>query len=440
MFQPFLNSLAENLADLLVIALGVGIVAAVVLYILARKRHVTHLRERVRGVVEVPGKVREVLAKALNADTAEVATLGTVTLVDIAWHYSMADPAIWDHFHGPAADHVADAIQNLDVLKASLGDSSTTILGHILESFKSIEAAQVFHDMMERLSTLGDMGHTAAIVLDSKVGSLVDSLAAQTSAAASAADAAASNVGLLHHVPLVTIGFASYRAWRRSQKGAKLVRNIEFATIEVTTRAGGALVGGQLGGAIGTAIVPGLGTIIGGVTGAVAGAVGGALLGEEIKKRHVAKAQKKLDRSLEQLGETYLDDPTRFRDMSEVFIAHERQYVANLNATRRRMRLYSLFPWRAIWPNEKLILLQETVKLAEDRLGTVKAGTIEALERLRFMRETGQRRQLGLMLWSNPALCEQLGCQEMLVEDVRQANDKLRHELIQIGLPETAVA
>src|SRR5574341_1788957 len=113
MIDSFTDTLGENLANILTITAIALVVLTTTWYVLARRRRVSQLRSRVRGEVPVSGAVKEALGKVFNVDSLEAATLGTVTFVDIAWHYSMADPSIWDHFHGPAADHIADAIQNL---------------------------------------------------------------------------------------------------------------------------------------------------------------------------------------------------------------------------------------------------------------------------------------------------------------------------------------
>ncbi|GAB4467943.1 MAG: hypothetical protein Kow00124_01530 [Anaerolineae bacterium] len=445
MLQAFVDALAENLADVLTIALVAAGLIGAVLFWRARQRHVKSLRAKVLGEVPVPGKIQETLACALNSDAAEVAAIGTVTLVDIAWHYSMADPQIWDHFHGPAADHIADAVQNLDVLKASLGEQALQIAENIAGYLRSLEATQIFHDVLERLSLVDGISDSSALVLDAHSDTLVHTLASSASTldAAHTAESVitAKAAGLLTHIPLITIGFASYRAWRRAERGAGWGRNVEFAAIEVAARAGGGLLGGQVGGTIGTIIVPGIGTLVGGVIGAVAGAVGGALLGESLKGRHVRGAQHALDESLNRLGETYLADPSNFQRLRQVFIIQEQRYVENLLATRRRLHRYALLPWRVLWPNEKMILLQETVAMAERRLSQIKQGTIEAVERLELMRSTAQHRQMGIILWSDRALCEELGCSDELLNPVEQANTHLRRELTQLGrLPSGAAA
>jgi len=180
-------------------------------------------------------------------------------------------------------------------------------------------------------------------------------------------------------------------------------------------------------------IVPGVGTVVGTVAGVVGGALGGAALGETIKKRHVEKASRQLDRSLETLGGYYLESSGSFNQVVDVFERQEQQYVEHLGETRRRLRRYSM-PWRVAWPDEKLILLQETVHLAEDRLGSVKTGAAEAVDRLIFLRETDQRRQMGLLLLGNPALCTEIPCQPELIDPARVANDRLLQELSQLGL------
>ncbi len=433
MLEQFTDTLGRNLATVLTLAVIVGGAAAVILFVRARRRHVDGIRRRLTGEMKLPGRVKEVLAQAMNANVAEVGAIGAVSFVDVAWQYSMADPAIWDHFNGPAADHITDALQNLDVVKASFADHSLVPLwDNVVDFLRGVEASQAFHDIADKLPLIHD---SHAIVLESKGASLVDSLATGATAADVVdAKSAAADTGLGVHIPLVTIGFATYRAWRRAQKGAALPRNVEFATIEVATRTTGGLVGGKVGGVVGTAVVPGVGTIVGMVAGAMAGAIGGAALGEVFKRRHVEKATEQLNDSLATLGETYIEDDAKFDLMIDVFRDHEARYVRNLRETKRRARRYAAAPWRTVWPDEKMILLNETVRLAEQRLGSVKAGTVEATDRLRFMRETGQRREMGVMLWSNPALCEEIVCDVELVGAVETANDRLRRELAQLGL------
>lgn len=438
MFDRFVNSLAENGAAVLIWGGGLAVIILLVLYIRARQRHVRNLRNQVLSAVPLTDQLKQALGQIFNVNTAELTTVGAVTFADIAWQYSMADPTIWDHFQGPAADHIADAIQNLDVLRDSLGAQSAQFFHNIIEGLKHVEALHVFNDLAEKLPILETAGTSTAIAVEASSHSLVDSfksagmtLAQNQGDAMTGAAAQSATDGILQHLPLVTIGFATYRAWRRSQKGTHIKRNLEFASIEVATRAGGGIIGGQIGGIVGTAIAPGLGTIIGGVAGAIAGTLGGMLLGEDIKKRHVKKAKETFDVGLDTLGRLYLEDPVRYKQLTGVFIENEREYTNNLRATRQRLLSYSM-PWRLVWPDQKLILLQETVHLAEDRLGSIKQGTIDAIDRLNYMRETEQNHELGVLLWSNPALRDQLHPDGELVLTLETAQDKLRHELVQL--------
>ncbi len=435
MVQVFINSLVDNLADVLTIAAVIGVVAGAALYWFARRRRVRSLRRRLNGGVDIPGKIKAMVASAANADVAEMGAIATVSLVDLAWQYSMAAPEVWDHISGPGADHLIDAVQNLDVLKSTLSDQLFPFADNVIAYLRGLEAMQVFSDLAGQIPLLGDV---SSVVLEAKGTSVVDSLAASATAAEAKA-AAAGEVGLPVHLPLVTVGFATYRAWRRGQQGAGLKRNVEFAAIEVTTRAGGGLLGGKAGGVIGTLIVPGVGTFVGTVAGAVAGAVGGALLGETFKKRHVQKVSDALNASLERLGSEYLDHPGNFERLTDVFREQEADYRSHLRAMKRRTARYAL-PWRIVWPDAKLVLLQETVRLAEERLDTVREGTVEAVDRLAFMRTTGQRRELGVMLWSNPALCTELGCNGDIVGQVARQNDRLRTELRHLGMASDGAA
>jgi hypothetical protein len=436
MFEHFVNTLAENAANVLTWSVVAGLTILLILFLRARSRHVRRLRTQLNGAVPIPGQVREALGKVLNVNTAEFTTIGAVTFVDVAWHYSMADPQIWDHFQGPAADHMIDVIQNLDVLSSSLGDQASHTMENVLGYFRGLEATQVFHDVIDRLAAAGGAADGASMVLDAPAHSVVESLSKASKVTTAGVEAKVSAVGdggLLLHIPMITIGFASYRAWRRAQKGAGLGRNLEFAAIEVATRASGGLVGGQLGGAIGTAVVPGVGTLVGGIAGAVAGAIGGALLGEEFKQRHVKQAQEKLNIALDDLGVTYLQHPGHFRDLTRIFTEQERSYENNLRAMQWRAFRYGLLPWRTVWPDQKLVLLDETVKMAQERLTTIKNGTLEALDQLTYMRDRKQYRQMGVILWSDPALRQQLDCDPLLISPIECAHDKLQHEVTQIG-------
>lgn len=438
MINDFVNSLAQNSAVVIAWVGGIGAVVGLILFIRARARRIQRMRAELSSAIPMSDALKQALGEIFNVHSAELTTVGAVTFADIAWQYSMADPTIWDHFDGPAADHMADAIQNLDVLRASLGAQSGMFFENVIDGLKHVEALHVFNDLADKLPMLESAGTATAVAVEASSHSLVDTFrsagATLTQAKADAvtgAATAAGDTGLIGHLPLVTIGFATYRAWRRSQKGTQLKRNLEFTGIEVATRAGGGLAGGQLGGLIGTAIAPGVGTIVGGVIGAIGGTLGGMLLGEDIKKRHVKKAQETFDASLETFGKTYLKDPVRYKQLTSVFMENEREYTDNLKATRQRLLRYSM-SWRVVWPDQKLVLLQETVRLAEDRLGSIKQGTVDAIDRLNYMRETDQHHELGILLWSNPALRDQLHPDAELVQTLELSQDKLRHELIQL--------
>jgi hypothetical protein len=65
-------------------------------------------------------------------------------------------------------------------------------------------------------------------------------------------------------------------------------------------------------------------------------------------------------------------------------------------------------------------------------LGAVKQGTIDALDRLNYMLAAGKSHDLGVILWSNAALRDQLDLSEDLVAGLEEEHDKLAHELTQL--------
>ena len=84
MLTSFVNALAENMADVLTIAAVAALIVIGVLIWRARKRRVNQLYEQVTGDVPLTNQIKETLAKVFNVDTAEAATIGAVTFVDIA--------------------------------------------------------------------------------------------------------------------------------------------------------------------------------------------------------------------------------------------------------------------------------------------------------------------------------------------------------------------
>jgi uncharacterized protein YcfJ len=404
--DAFMATSGTLLPLLLVGALLVG--GAVLAF--RRRRHIAALRAKVRGEVALPPTMLDTLKGVFTPEVTEAGAVGAVTLVDLAWQYSVAEPAVWDHLGSAAAERLTDLSGSIDALQGSMGS--------ITESLHLAEATHVMADMLSAMPTAGE---AAITVVDAPTTGIVDTLA----------DSTTDGGGLLLHVPLVTIGFATYRAWRRSQKGTVIKRNVEFAAIEVTTRAGGGLAGAKLGGTVGTVVAPGVGSVIGTVAGAIAGTLGGALLGETVKKRHIDRAERDLKTALDALGRTYLHDDANFKRIIQLFREHEAQAIANIADVRRRLRRYRT-PWRVIWPDERLILLEETVQLSQERLNELRGGTAEAIDKLNYMRAADQTRELGTLLAANPALQGELACAPSLVERVRETSTHLSYELGQL--------
>ncbi len=426
--MEWINNIIEGGATTLGVVIVIGMLAAAAWYMVARRRHVEGLRARVLGELTLPEKVKKVLSSALTSDNAEVAAIGTVTLVDVAWHYTMAAPATWDHIGAWGHDHLVDAVTNMEVLQESLGSAASRIGDAVLGFLHHLEAVTVFGELSGAVDGLAG---APVIMLDGGGDTVVGSITDGVSGLDAAHDVQGAG-GLLLHIPLITIGFAGYRAWRRSQGGTSLARNAEYATVEVVTRTGGGLVGGQLGGAVGSLVVPGPGTIIGGTLGAVAGAIGGALLGESVKKARLTKAAQELEQALTDLGQHYLGYPHAFQRLGSVFTSHEHTLRENLRAAEKRLRRARL-SWRSVWPDETLILLEETVLLGEERLEAAGIRTAEAVDRLSVMRDRKQYREMGVILWGDPALCDLLTCDAALITRVTNTNERVHDEIGQLG-------
>jgi hypothetical protein len=476
-----LNDFLSSLSALLQIA--VVLLVLIIGFFLARRWRVGRLRALVRGRLPLKEEIRQAVSRLFTSDVLEVAALGAVTYVDVAWQYSLADPGIWSHLDGADAAHAADAMADPQLLELGLGDHAHSVLSHVAEYLQQAEALQTFDHSLDSVMQLGADLPNAVLLLDGHPHSLFDLLLhkghgadgladakgqglaggavdAKSSAlidakASALADAKASAVldaktsaladakssvilggpwdggDLWHHIPLVTIGFATYRAWRRAEGGTHWGRNLEFAATEVVARSGGALAGAKVGGTVGTMAVPGYGTIIGSVIGAVGGAIAGARLSEEIKRRHVRQAQRGLDEALHNLGAPYLKDPVGYRRLQTVFSEQEKAAQRGVEGTRREYASYARW-WRRLWPDQKLVLLQETVREADERLLNIHQQVRDTLERVEVLHQQDNYKALGLILWNAPAMCRQLGCAELLVQNVNRANEQLRHELRQV--------
>jgi hypothetical protein len=482
-----MSDLLSSLSSLLQIILVFLIL--IIAFVLARRWRIRKLRGLVRGQLPLREEVRQAVSRLFSSEVLEVAAVGAVTYVDMAWQYSLADPQIWSHLEGAGAANAAHAMADPHLLEMGLGEHAPSVLGHLADYFQGAEALQAFDHSLDNVMRLGAdvpdavlllAGHphslldlllhkshaadalapakaqalsdgAAGTLLDAKTGALVDAkMGALTEAKASAlADAKTSALldakagGLLdapwdggdlwHHIPLITIGFATYRVWRRAEGGAQWGRNLEFAATEVVSRSGGALAGAKVGGTVGTLAVPGYGTVIGSVVGAVGGAIAGARLSEEIKRRHVRLAQRELDRALHHLGTPYLEDPVGYRRLQAVFSEQEKRAERGVEGTRREYTAYARW-WRRVWPDQKLVLLQETAREADERLRKVNQQVRDTLERVEVLRQQNNYKALGLILWNAPGMCRQLDCAEVLIREVDRANERLRHELQQVGV------
>jgi hypothetical protein len=73
------------------------------------------------------------------------------------------------------------------------------------------------------------------------------------------------------------------------------------------------------------------------------------------------------------------------------------------------------------------------VREADDRLQSVHQQIYDTLERVEVLKRQNSYKALGLILWNAPGMCQRLGCEEILVQDVEHANEQLRTELVQVG-------
>lgn len=78
--------------------------------------------------------------------------------------------------------------------------------------------------------------------------------------------------------------------------------------------------------------------------------------------------------------------------------------------------------------------------MARARLDSIRRGALDAVDQLTYMRDRAQHREMGLILWNDAALRQQLVVDPRLVDAVQVNTEKLRHEVTQHGLLQGATA
>ena len=71
---------------------------------------------------------------------------------------------------------------------------------------------------------------------------------------------------------------------------------------------------------------------------------------------------------------------------------------------------------------------------ADERLLDLRQQVRDTLERVEVLHQQNNYKALGLILWNAPGMCRRLGCAEPLVQGVNTANERMRHELHQVGV------
>jgi hypothetical protein len=125
-----------------------------------------------------------------------------------------------------------------------------------------------------------------------------------------------------------------------------------------------------------------------------------------------------------------------YRRLRAAFTEQDKAAKRNVQRTRQEYDAYARW-WRRLWPDEKLVLLEETVREADTRVLEIQQQVFDTLERVEVLRQQNGYKALGLILWNAPGMCQQLGCAEMLLQDVHRANEGLRRELVQVGVAPT---
>lgn len=234
----------------------------------------------------------------------------------------------------------------------------------------------------------------------------------------------------LHHIPIVTVAFVSYRQIQDVRAGQSLSRAIAHGAFEVVGRATGAMVGGKVGGTIGVSIFGPPGLTVGSIGGAVGGALGGGKLVAKFKNRNVKKHAEILRKALEDYGASA--DAQSLRELYTLLKhAIERTEVANRAAQDSAAAAKSqLRYW--IWPTYSDVLAVETARIATLATETSRKQMKPALSMLGRALNRSELEQIGIAMLNNPELAAALKSDDRLRAPIAQLRNRVlqeRHKL-----------
>lgn len=450
--------------------LGVIVIAAgLLLWARARDRHVRGLRQQVHeqfNAAAAPPALRKKL------DVAELATYGTVTATEYAWHWATIDPDLlqaadfssraainsgWDfarYIHDNYASlSEAGKAGFVNRLSGYLAEQKVAGLleqaGHAVQFAET--ANQPVWDLIvnEQLVNVKSVADTSSIIEQAVAhpdviytiptdvqGELTENMLQLDGFAhadikagvldgISAAKGDAALDGLLPHLPLLTALFAGYRnfkLWRNHQQEPAVA--VRHAVVETIGRGSGVVAGAKLGALVGTSFGP-PGIVISSILFGLGGALCGGKVAEWWKSLPLKTAISRLDHALDDYGRSFRNQLPALRRQIMAPINRMRQSRAEVErivANRKGRLRYKL------WPDYYTILLEETNEVAEREIRQAEATAQPALDIVAAAQREQKWKPLGALIANSPDLRNGKSHEDSILREVADTRARVLKE------------
>ncbi len=406
---------------------------------------------------------------------AELATYGTVTAAEFLWSWATVDPSVIKAAAFASGQHIANGLDFahyihhyydslpavakegfLNRLLGYVGEQQVadilTSQGHTVEVAGS--AAQPIWDLLVdgQMANVKTVSQLAAVkaqaLIHPDVTYLVPEDAHGTVGGNIARVAGFSHSGakealkqgvlsakgesalhsLTHHIPWITIGFATYRNVQAVRAGKDPKRAAVHTVMESVGRGTGVVAGGKIGGLIGGVFGP-VGALVGAVGGGIAGAMVGGAIAEEWKQKPLRQAVAGLETALHTFGKSF---EHRLEDVQDYIRAPYRRMCRSVEDLKQQVeRRKSTFRWW-FWPDFYTVLLEEAMLQGQEQARKEREAIRPALETIRHAQATGHFERFGLLMANSPVVCELVGFDGALLKAIEKAQGKVFFERKQL--------
>jgi hypothetical protein len=235
--------------------------------------------------------------------------------------------------------------------------------------------------------------------------------------------------GLLHHLPLVTLGFAVYRNVEAVHKGVDPLVAIHHGIAETVGRGTGVALGAQCGTFVGSLCGP-IGALIGGLLGGLGGALLGSAAANSYKRIPLNKALAELEQALDAYGKSFdykIDEIKQYVMAPVVSMKSSLRQLQQIVENRKQTLRWLL------WPDFYTVLLDQAMAVGNAKLATKESESSEVTGILDSAARSGRYAKVGLLMVNSPAVRELVGGDDRLLTPIESAQQNVLYERKQLN-------